>query len=75
MNEIQQNNIKSAIAWAEEQRDWAAGRIHDFNRGEKLFRGTGNGPTEDVTEKHKRHFEQTVERMDKLIGAYKALLP
>ena len=65
--------IGLAIAWATEQRDWAAARIADIKKGERHFRGADPANLTEVTDKHREQYEQTVERMDRLIAAYQEL--
>ncbi len=65
--------IKNAVEAAREQKVYAQSRLRDFERGERIFRGGDGHDMEEVTAKHRTHFEATIDRMDQLISAYEAL--
>lgn len=67
----QRQAIRRALEACQADREYALQRLRDFKRGERHFHGSS--PLQDVTEKHRKHYESIVENMDQLIVAYEGL--
>jgi hypothetical protein len=74
MTEEQKAEIQERIARCREQRDHLLEMVKNIDRGEHHFRGPAGGPLEDVTEKHRKLYQGSIERVDHLIAAFEKFL-
>jgi hypothetical protein len=70
---MSKGKFDAEIEWCVEQRAHAIQILENFKKGERHFRRGGNmQESDDVTDRHAKYYQRTVEGMDKLIAAYKA---
>jgi hypothetical protein len=67
MPSVRETSVGEFLAWCVSEREKALETISDFDKGMRWHRGVPGHELVDVTDKHRRHYEGIVERMDALV--------